>query len=67
MESTSTEKMIQSMHAASDRVGVIEEIHGPVVDVVCDHLPPLHQALFCVCGLEYYPFEVYRHLDVSKV
>lgn len=59
--------MIQSLHSASDQLGVIEEIHGPVVDVLCERLPPLHQALFSAYDHEYYPFEVYRHLDAQRV
>ena len=61
------QQMIQSMHAKTDPIGVIEEIHGPVVDVMCDRLPPLHQALFCAFDHEYYPFEVYRHLDARRI
>lgn len=61
------QQIIQSIHAETDPIGVIEEIQGPVVDVACDRLPPLHQALYCVFGHEYYPFEVYRHLDAHRV
>lgn len=57
------QQIIQSMNAETEPIGVIEEIQGPVVDIVCDRLPPLHQALFCVFDHEYYPFEVYLHLD----
>ncbi|MBI5626986.1 MAG: F0F1 ATP synthase subunit beta, partial [Nitrosomonadales bacterium] len=45
---------------------MIEEVHGPVIDVVCDRLPPLHQALFCAFDHEHYTFEVYRHLDERR-
>ncbi|SFP95531.1 F-type H+-transporting ATPase subunit beta [Nitrosomonas cryotolerans] len=61
------EPIIRSMQSTNDPIGVIEEIHGPVVDVVCDRLPPLHQALFCTFDHEYYPFEVYLHLDAHRV
>ena len=61
------EQMVQSIQSASDPVGIIEEVHGPVVDVVCDRLPPLHQALFCVFDQQNYLFEVYRHLDARRV
>jgi len=44
-------------------LGVIEEIHGPVIDIVCDRLPPLHQALYVCMDGERYTFEVHRHLD----
>ncbi|MDE2118992.1 MAG: F0F1 ATP synthase subunit beta [Betaproteobacteria bacterium] len=46
---------------------MIEEVHGPVIDVVCDRLPSLHQALFCTFDHEHYTFEVYRHLDERRV
>lgn len=47
-------------------LGVIEEVHGPVIDILCERLPPLHQAVFvCVEG-ERYTFEVHRHLDESR-
>ncbi|MDO8310838.1 MAG: F0F1 ATP synthase subunit beta [Sideroxyarcus sp.] len=48
-------------------IGTIEEVHGPVVNIVCDRLPPLHQALFCAFDHEHYTFEVYRHLDERRV
>lgn len=59
-------QMIEAMRADTKPIGVIEEIHGPVVDVACERLPPLHQALFCAFDHEYYPFEVYRHLDARR-
>lgn len=67
MEFASLEQMTQLTHTISDPIGIIEEIHGPVVDMACDRLPPLHQALFCSFDHEYYPFEVYRHLDAHHV
>ncbi len=50
-----------------DVIGVIEEVHGPVVDIVCERLPPLHQALFACLDHERFMFEVYRHLDERRV
>ena len=44
-------------------MGVICAVHGPVVDIVCDYLPPLHQALFTSIDHEVYILEVYQHLD----
>ncbi|WP_304053178.1 hypothetical protein [Nitrosomonas communis] len=38
-----------------------------MVDVLCERLPPLHQALFSAFDHEYYPFDVYRHLDAQRV
>jgi F-type H+-transporting ATPase subunit beta len=51
----------------SQAIGTIEEVHGPVVDVACSRLPPLHQALVCGFDHERYTFEVYRHLDERRV
>ena len=51
----------------ADALGVIEEVHGPVVDIVCSRLPPLHQALFASLDHERYIFEVYRHLDERRI
>ena len=44
-------------------IGTIEEVHGPVVDITCNRLPPLHQALFAASDHERFIFEVHRHLD----
>ncbi|MDR4517314.1 MAG: F0F1 ATP synthase subunit beta [Nitrosomonas sp.] len=59
--------MVHAIASANDPIGLIEEIHGPVVDVICDRLPPLHQALFCTVDHQNYLFEVYRHLDAKRV
>lgn len=48
-------------------LGVIEEVHGPVIDIFCHRLPPLHQALYVCLDNERYIFEVHRHLDESRV
>ena len=61
------EQAAQSMQAAGEAIGAIEEVHGPVVNIVCDRLPPLHQALFCAFDHENYTFEVYRHLDERRI
>lgn len=61
------EQMVHAIESANDPIGLIEEIHGPVIDVICDRLPPLHQALFCTSDHQYYLFEVYRHLDAQRV
>lgn len=47
-------------------LGVIEEVHGPVIDILCDRLPPLHQAVYVCLDGERYTFEVHRHLDESR-
>ncbi len=44
-------------------VGVITEVHGPVVIIACDKLPPLRQALRANLDHETYLFEVHQHID----
>jgi F-type H+-transporting ATPase subunit beta len=48
-------------------LGYIEEVQGPVVDVLCQHLPPLHRALRAASDGNRYTFEVYRYLDNHHV
>ncbi|MDH4224086.1 MAG: F0F1 ATP synthase subunit beta [Deltaproteobacteria bacterium] len=48
-------------------VGSVAEVQGPVVDIHCDPLPPLHQALFTSSGHETYTFEVFQHLSQDTV
>ncbi len=48
-------------------VGSIQATHGPVVDVVCDYLPPLGQALDVADDGERYVLEVYQHLDPGRI
>lgn len=49
------------------QLGVVEEVHGPVIDILCSRLPPLHRALFVCLDGERYTFEVHRHIDESRV
>lgn len=49
------------------RVGRIEAAQGPVIDVRCDYLPPLGQALDVANGAQRYVLVVYQHLDPSLV
>lgn len=51
----------------SVQIGTISEVHGPVVEIVCDHLPPLHQALYASIDHEAYTFEAHQHLDEKRV
>jgi F-type H+-transporting ATPase subunit beta len=44
-------------------IGVITEVHGPVVIIACDNLPPLRQALRADLDHETYLFEVHQHID----
>lgn len=48
-------------------IGMIASVHGPVVDIACERLPPLHQALCSALDGERYTFEVYQHLDERHV
>jgi F-type H+-transporting ATPase subunit beta len=48
-------------------IGVITEVHGPVVVITCDTLPPLHQALCAKLDHETCLFEVHQHLDERHI
>ncbi len=48
-------------------IGKIAQVHGPVVDIACAILPPLHQALVSRVDGEIYTFEVHQHLDEKHV
>ncbi|MEZ5354321.1 MAG: F0F1 ATP synthase subunit beta [Bryobacteraceae bacterium] len=48
-------------------VGTIAQVHGPIVDIACSVLPPLHQALVARLDHETYTFEVHQHLDELHV
>ena len=48
-------------------IGVIAEIHGPVVIIDCGRLPPLRQALCTRFDHTVYLFEVHQHLDERRV
>ncbi|WP_441338253.1 F0F1 ATP synthase subunit beta [Microbulbifer sp. YPW16] len=45
------------------QIGVITEVHGPVVVIRCQRLPPLRRALKAFVDGETYLFEVHQHLD----
>lgn len=48
-------------------IGTIAEVHGPVVVIHCEVLPPLRQALFTLFDNETYLFEVHQHIDEYHV
>jgi F-type H+-transporting ATPase subunit beta len=48
-------------------IGAVSEVHGPVVVIACDTLPPLRQALYAQLDDETYWFEVHQHLDKQHV
>jgi F-type H+-transporting ATPase subunit beta len=49
------------------RIGTITEVHGPVIVIGCEQLPPLHQALTAAADGDTYLFEVHQHLDERHV
>jgi len=48
-------------------IGIIAEVHGPVVTIDCKQLPPLRQALFTYFDHTSFLFEVHQHLDQRHV
>jgi len=48
-------------------IGVIAEVHGPVVTIDCKTLPPLRQALCTRFDHSTFLFEVHQHLDQRYV
>lgn len=48
-------------------IGTITEVHGPVVVITCQRLPPLRQALRACLDHESYLFEVHQHLDEHRI
>lgn len=59
--------LAEEQKQTSTPVGIIAEVHGPVVVIVCKKLPPLHQALLALCDHEVYLFEVHQHIDEQHV
>ncbi len=55
--------MMASEEKSQTPIGVIAEVHGPVVVIACDTLPALQQALCAHLDHETYLFEVHQHLD----
>ncbi|TAL45860.1 MAG: F0F1 ATP synthase subunit beta [Methylovulum sp.] len=48
-------------------IGAIIEVHGPVVIIDCNLLPPLRQALCACFDHSTYLFEVHQHLDERRI
>lgn len=48
-------------------LGTITEVHGPVVVIACDLLPPIKQALTASNNSDSYLFEVHQHLDKHHI
>jgi F-type H+-transporting ATPase subunit beta len=53
--------------SAREPIGLIAEVHGPVVVIACRRLPPLRQALCACFDGETFLFEVHQHLDEQHV
>jgi F-type H+-transporting ATPase subunit beta len=58
---------LQADNQHGTEVGVISEVHGPVVIITCETLPPLRQALYTVTNESNCFFEVHQHLDESRI
>jgi F-type H+-transporting ATPase subunit beta len=58
---------VNSIQGVTEPIGVIAEVHGPVVVIACHRLPALRQALCARLDHETYLFEVHQHLDERHV
>jgi len=59
--------MPESVASKESPIGKISEVHGPVVVMECELLPPRHQALYTLLDHETCLFEVHQHLDKRRV
>ena len=48
-------------------MGHIIEVHGPVVVIECQELPPLRQALYAYVNGESIQFEVHQHMGITRL
>ena len=67
MDTVSSRRPVSQVPLSSEPVGHIVEIHGPVVDIACDRLPPLHRALRTSIDGETIVLEVLHHLTPKEV
>jgi F-type H+-transporting ATPase subunit beta len=58
---------MSTQEAISVPIGTIAGVHGPVVVIACERLPPLRQALLARFDHESYLFEVHQHLDERRL
>lgn len=56
-----------NLPADRETIGHISEVHGPVVVIRCQQLPPLRQTLYVRIEKETYFLEVHQHLDEQHV
>ncbi len=59
---TSGSAPAEGQHYPQQPVGRIEAAQGPVVDVRCEYLPPIGQALDVINGGSAYVMVVFQHL-----
>lgn len=62
---TATES--EQAQGAASCIGHVVEVHGPVVDVACETLPPLHRALTVAIDGGRAVMEVLHHLDTHHL
>ena len=55
------------MPSSPAAIGHVVEVHGPVVDIACETLPPLHRALTVAIDGGSAVLEVLHHLDPHQV
>lgn len=61
------DKQTAKLDSRHKYIGSTVGVHGPVVVIACNKLPPLHQALTARIDHENYLFEVHQHLDERHV
>lgn len=61
------DQLTPSIRDAGSPIGFITEVHGPVVVIHCEMLPPMRQALYANLDHETYLFEVHQHLDQRHI
>lgn len=61
--------MEKSLTDEADKLamGTVVEVHGSVVKIFCNQLPPLHQSLRVYTDKESYVLEVHQHLDQHHI
>ena len=59
--------MHRPIKSGQTAIGIIAEVHGPVVTIDCKTLPPLRQALCTRFDHSTFLFEVHQHLDQRYV
>jgi F-type H+/Na+-transporting ATPase subunit beta len=67
MNVTSHSQDLVAVEPSAAAIGRVAEVHGPVVDIACETLPPLHRALRVTTGDESAVLEVLHHLDSHHV